>query len=519
MKISTRLFLYISTLLILTTVGMGYVSVRDERVRLMSEVRAQGRTLASILATTFKYYHMGDQQQRIGELIHAVMPHGQDVNNLLINIYDRQGDRMGFSFEHGINKTAPHQSIEFTGIITGSREELIQDGSSAYFSVISPIVTSGGEFQGAVEILLSLDQVNQNLAGLVQKFIVFVLLTALLLGALIYFISRWSISLPIAKLQEAAEKLGHGDLGLRIEKSGVRELDDLIEEFNRMAYNLEQQNKTREELFTEKIDLERKLRHTDKLASIGQLASGLAHEIGTPLNVISGRAEHLLGKISGEHPGAENLKSIIRQSERITKTMQQLLAFSRKSAAHFAEINFEKVIQEAFSLCQLRQRPTDPQIKIELNLSEQNMMADEDGMRQLFVNLMLNSFHVLSAGGTIRVKSTEDTQNGNGIIVAYEDNGPGISLDIRQRIFDPFFTTKDVGEGTGLGLYIVTNIVQEHQGRIEIATDFDQGTRIIIHFPRSPRSPQPQSDNGVTGPLGSVREQPVQSCNVSSGHL
>ncbi|MCK5069600.1 MAG: hypothetical protein KAR01_03630, partial [Desulfocapsa sp.] len=99
MKISTRFFLYIATLLILTSVGLGVISVRDERSHLMNEVRGQARTLAKILATTFKYYHVGDRSQRIGELIHAVIPHGQENNNLLINIYNQKGQLMDFSFE------------------------------------------------------------------------------------------------------------------------------------------------------------------------------------------------------------------------------------------------------------------------------------------------------------------------------------------------------------------------------------------------------------------------------------
>lgn len=493
MKISTRLFLYISTLLILTSVGLGYISVRDERFHLMNEVRGQARTLAKILATTFKYYHMGDQHQRIGELIHAVMPHGQESNNLLINIYDQQGQLMDFSFVHGANEIVPHQTKELGDILHGNSEHLIKDGSLEYFSVISPIITSSGHLQGAVEVLISLDQINKNLTGLVRKFIAFIILTASLLGILIYLITRWGILLPIAKLKEASEKLGHGDLGLRIEKSGVTELDNLIEEFNRMAFNIEQQHNKQEQLFTEKINLEKTLRHTDKLASIGQLASGLAHEIGTPLNVISGRAEHLLRKLPEEDPGTKNLKIIIRQSERITKTMQQLLAFSRKPAAHFNEISLEKVIREAFSLCRMKQRKTDPQIKIVLDLLEKNIMADEDGLRQLFVNLMLNSFHVLQDGGTILVHSSLGTENAEEIVITYEDDGPGIPPDKKERIFDPFFTTKDVGEGTGLGLFMVTNIVQEHQGRITLDTFSTKGTKFIISFPQVPSDTSPSN--------------------------
>ena len=294
--------------------------------------------------------------------------------------------------------------------------------------------------------------------------------------------------LPIARLKEAAEKLGHGDLGLRIEKSGVTELDNVIEEFNRMAFNIEQQHKKQEQLFTEKINLEKTLRHTDKLATIGQLASGLAHEIGTPLNVISGRAEHLLSKLPGDQPGTKNLQIIIRQSERITKTIQQLLDFSRKPAAHFDELSLKKIILEAFSLCRMKQRKTDPQIKIVLNLTEKKMKGDEDGLLQLFVNLMLNSFHVLPDGGIIKVHSFLNPENDQEIIITYEDDGPGIPLDNKERVFDPFFTTKDVGDGTGLGLFMVTNIVQEHQGCITLDTSSTDGTKFIITLPCSPTS-------------------------------
>ncbi len=491
MKISTRLFLSISALLILTSVGLGYISVRDERFHQMDEARGQARTLANILATTFKYYHMGDQHQRISELIHAVIPNNYENNNLLINMYDQQGQLMDFSFEHGIDQRIPRQAKGAAKLKRGNSEQLIKDGTHEYFSVISPIINASGHLQGGVEVLISLDRINSNLAGLINKFIIFVLLTAFLLGILIYLVTQWSILRPVARLKEASEKLGHGDLGLRIKKSGASELDDLIKEFNRMAKNIEHHHNEQKRLFAEKITPEKSLRHTDKLASIGQLTSGLAHEIGTPLNVISGRAEHLLTNFSKEHPATKTLKIIIRQSERITKTMQQLLAFSRKPAAHFTEVSLEKIIQEAFSLCRMKQHKADPQMKIVLNLLEQKMLADEDALRQLFVNLILNSFQALPNGGTIQVHSCLNTANPQKIIITYEDDGPGIPPDHKDRIFDPFFTTKEIGEGTGLGLFMVTNIIQEHQGHIILDTASSTGAKFIIRFPHSyPLIPQ-----------------------------
>ena len=483
MKISTRLFLSISTLLLLTSVGLGYLSVRDERFHQVNEVRRQARTLANTLATTFKYYHMGYQQ--MGELIHSVIPIGRESSNLRINMYDRQGQLLDFSFEHGIDEKISRMNKGSVDLAKEPSERIITDGDQAYFSVISPILTSSGRLQGGVEVLISLERINKNMAGLVNKFIVFILLTASLLGILIYLVTRWSILLPVARLKEASEKLGHGDLGLRIEKSGASELDDLIKEFNRMAHNIEQQHNRQKELFTEKITLEQSLRHTDKLASIGQLTSGLAHEIGTPLNVISGRAEHLLKSFAEEHPAVKNLTIIINQSERIAKTMQQLLAFSRKPAAHFTEVNLEKVIEEAFSLCLMKQRRTDPQVEIELDLQEQEILADEDGLRQLFVNLILNSFHASPNGGTIQVGSSLNNTPLGELIITYEDDGAGIPLDNRDRVFDPFFTTKDIGEGTGLGLFLVANIVEEHQGHITLESTSTTGTKFIICFPQT----------------------------------
>lgn len=429
---------------------------------------------------------MGDQHKKIGELIHAVMPHGKDFDNMLLNIYDRQGQLMEFSFEHGTNKISPLKTIELNDMLMGSNEKIIEDDKIEYFSVLSPIINDAGELQGAVEVLLSLDQINHSLTGIVRKFVAFILLTAALLGVLIYIICRLSISLPITRLKDASEKLGHGNLGLRIQKSGVRELDDLIEQFNRMAKNIERQNQKKEKLFDEKIILERRLRHADKLASIGQLASGLAHEIGTPLNVISGRAEHLLTKLKDDHPGVENLQNIIRQSERITKTMQQMLAFSRKPEAQFSEVDLKKTTKEAFSLCQLKKRKGHSQVNLELDLNIPTIQADEDSLRQLFVNLMLNSFYAMPEGGDIKITSDFNALGSSEVLIIYEDNGCGIPSEQKSRVFDPFYTTKDVGEGTGLGLFMVANIVQEHQGQIELDNAFKSGARFVIQLPQTP---------------------------------
>ncbi len=483
MKISTRLFLYILTLILLTSLGLGWISVRDERAHLTGSALLMARTLARTLAATFKYYHMQDQQQRMREIIHALLPHDPKINRLLINIYDRGGNRIDLTFEHGLERTTVQRRNRKIPAGGRTSEEIIRDGGHEYLSVLSPIVDSGGAAQGAVEVLLSLDGINRNLAALVRKFLLFVLLTTLLLGLTLYLISRFSITLPLARLGRAARQLGHGDLGLRIEKSGVHEIDELIGEFNRMARNIEEQSRKQEELFREKIALERGLRHRDKLASIGQLAGGLAHEIGTPLAVISGRAEHLLQKCGRDDPARSGLEVIVRQAGRISKIMHRMLAFARKPETGFRSVDLAAVIDDAFALCRLRRRDNRAGISLELDLAVSRLTADADGLRQLFVNLMLNSFQAMPDGGTIRIESRKEAGE---LRIGFSDTGPGIDADIRERIFDPFFTTREVGEGTGLGLFMAASIVQEHGGRIEVDPEHAGGARFVIRLPMQP---------------------------------
>lgn len=483
MKISTRLLLYIFTLILLLFAVFGYVSVKNERYHLLNEVSLRARMLSRTLSATFKYYYKKDIYCRMKELVIAIAPMDK-TDALFLNVYDKDGNLINFLCNMYTKNQFPHKSINMEKLTYGGIEKTFRIGNDSFLSVINPIRDSNGVVQGAVEVILPLRHISVILSAVIRRFLFFTIIAASLLGGAIYLISRWSISIPIKRLKEASEKLGEGDLGLRIEKSGVKELDELIDDFNRMAERLEQQYRKKEEFFKEKLRLERSLRHSEKLASIGQLTSGLAHEIGTPLNVISGRAEHLIDKLGDDRYEKENLIAIIRQTDRISETIQQLLSFSRKTAGTFKEINLGNIVNDAFSLCKLRQRKNSMDVKLILHLSADRLFGEEDGLRQLFVNLMLNSFHAIKKGGKINIETHEEFGDGRRFLnIFFEDNGPGIPSEYRARIFDPFFTTKDVGEGTGLGLFIAANIVQEHNGSIELDESCENGVRFIIRLP------------------------------------
>jgi signal transduction histidine kinase len=130
----------------------------------------------------------------------------------------------------------------------------------------------------------------------------------------------------------------------------------------------------------------------------------------------------------------------------------------------------------------LRSKRSRNEITLSLDLAEDQMIGDVDALQHLFVNLMLNSFQAIEGAGTIRISVAEQDQNR--LRIVYEDSGPGIPEEQRSRIFDPFFTTKQVGEGTGLGLFIVANIIEEHDGEIRVETPNDSGVRFVITLPR-----------------------------------
>jgi signal transduction histidine kinase len=256
----------------------------------------------------------------------------------------------------------------------------------------------------------------------------------------------------------------------------------LIDELNRMAAQLEELDRKRDAFYHEKLQLEKGLRHAEKLVSIGQLSSGLAHEIGTPLNVISGRAEYLLSKLAKDDSARKSLQTIVQQSENIAKLIERLLAFSRKEPQTFGELSLRQPIEEAYKLCLLRSQRSRDEITLQLELAEERLIGDADALQHLFLNLILNSFQAIDGAGTIRISVTALKQDQ--LLIVYEDSGPGIPEEQHSRVFDPFYTTKQLGEGTGLGMFIVANIVAEHDGEIRLESAAKNGVRFLISFPR-----------------------------------
>lgn len=486
MRIATRLFLYLFTLIAASATVLGYLSVKDERDHLLSGVRSEARLMARSLAAVLRFYHPGDTSVDLDRLLADIAPRNW-VKPPMLRFYDRNGAPVGSPCAQCNTLPLPYHRINLDSLGETGREEFLEVNRERYLSLILPVRDQAAGLQGALEVVLPLQQVNVTLAGITRRFLFFTVVLIACLGAVIILIARWSITQPLQRLISAARKLGAGDLALRVEPSGVVDLDQLGEELNRMADGLEEQHRRREEFYRQKLELERGLRHAEKLASIGQLTSGLAHEIGTPLNVISGRAEQLLARLCADEPTRRSLQIIIDQGGRIAELISRLLAFSRKDITCREPVELPGLLYEALSLCRLQFAVMNPDVELELDLKAPKITGDGNALRQLFVNLMLNSIQAMGGRGRIRVSSSLTDER---LFITFADNGPGISENLYDKVFEPFFTSKDVGEGTGLGLYIVARIVEEHHGAILVERSPDGGARFIMSFPVREEEPR-----------------------------
>ncbi|MDH4237200.1 MAG: PAS domain S-box protein [Nitrospira sp.] len=227
--------------------------------------------------------------------------------------------------------------------------------------------------------------------------------------------------------------------------------------------------------------IQEQLRKTERIAELGTLASGMAHEIGTPMNVILGRAEYLMDRVK-EESVKKGLQTIVAQVERITKVMNQLLAFARRKPPERGPLALKDIVEDSLEL--FRERLATARVTVELALDDHcpAAQADADQMRQVIINLIMNALHAMGGGGTLRV-GLEPEQDRVKLTVV--DTGHGIPKDALQKIFEPFFTTKEFGKGTGLGLTVVKGIIEEHQGTITVDSEEGGGTRFTVLLPKS----------------------------------
>lgn len=231
---------------------------------------------------------------------------------------------------------------------------------------------------------------------------------------------------------------------------------------------------------TDRDELERRLMQADKLSSIGLLAAGVAHEVNTPLAVISTYAQMLSKQVSGDETQSKLAEKIAKQTFRASEIVNSLLNFSRTAPTEFAELDLNRVVRETAGLVEHQFDKAGVATTLDLSEPLPCIRGNAGKLQQVFLNLFINARDAMAGGGTLRVRSWAE---GSFVHMEIADTGQGIAPEMLPRIYDPFFTTKGPKKGTGLGLSITYGIVQEHNGVIEVNSTPGQGTRFRLEFP------------------------------------
>ncbi|HKE15061.1 MAG TPA: HAMP domain-containing sensor histidine kinase [Kofleriaceae bacterium] len=310
---------------------------------------------------------------------------------------------------------------------------------------------------------------------------------AMILG--VAFIAR-----PTQRLVEKARRIGAGDLGGPLRLRQRDELGEVARAIDRMCDQLDETRTKLASESTARMSAVDQLRHAERLTTVGKLASGLAHELGTPLNVIAGRAQMIeAGELAGQE-ATESARIIHEQSQRMTSIIRQLLDFARRGKpGASARTDLGAVVQRTAGMLGAMARKAG--VDLELPGGEPvEAMVDEAQVQQVVSNLLVNAIHASTRGGrvTVAVASGEAVPpvDVGGpprrmASIAVRDEGCGMPPEIAARVFEPFFTTKGVGEGTGLGLSVAHGIVHDNGGWITVDSALGRGSDFTVYLPRA----------------------------------
>jgi len=233
---------------------------------------------------------------------------------------------------------------------------------------------------------------------------------------------------------------------------------------------------------SDRKNLEQQIIQTEKLATIGQLAAGIAHEIGTPLNIISGNAEFIQMDMKESDDSYQGLTTIIEQTKRISVLIRQLLEFARPKILSLQPVNLNSVIANVLEFVRLQFSKNGIEIKTAFENDLPKVYGDPALLYQVFLNIIINAYQAMNKGGMLLIKTSTEEGSAKKVAIAIEDTGEGITPENLGKLFTPFFTTKEPGKGTGLGLAVTQRIVQEHSGAITIDSHRGKGTVVTIRF-------------------------------------
>jgi signal transduction histidine kinase len=483
MSLATRLIIWLVVPFTLCVTAFGVSSIRLRRALMLSEAEREIRDAGTALQLTFDAVLRAQDPAQFSPFAEDLAKAADRILGVLF--FDGNGNLLGASrsaegyrselkplaLQVHNNGRAEVRMYEFRGDLTYAHA--MPTGRYA----------ADDAGHGTAIILRDLQYIERNLADFTRQIALVAasLILALTLG--IWLLLRKNVAQPLALLVAGVERVAAGDLTVAAPVQRDDEIGRLASAFNHMTASL---RRTAEELEAEgktNLALERRLQHAQRLTLIGQLAASIAHQIGSPLNVILGRAQYAL-KIGGQSERDQrHFQEIAMGAERVSKIIEQLLSQARKVRGPVVAVEIGRVIRETLEFLSAECDRCGIATSIE---TESDIYVDgrRDELEQVILNLCLNAIQAQPRGGELALSARRIGERGGRVQVDVFDKGPGVKSDLRERIFEPFFTTKADGQGTGLGLAICDEMVRRQGGTIAVSDAPGGGALFRITLPR-----------------------------------
>jgi len=380
-------------------------------------------------------------------------------------------------------------------------ESLTIETNHGKFWVIGVTIRSQGQPVGCLNLKVSKSQTSIVTRELVIRNLLLTLasLVVVILAVHIFFLR--AVRTPVKDMIRVMEGAEKGQLHVRASLRSMDEIGMLAAHLNRMLrrienFNTELERKVQEStaglaeaneelrrINEELFETQKKLARSERLAVAGQLAASLAHEIGTPLNSISGHVQLLARRNDADESTRRRLQIIEKQIDNIVRTVNQLLSWSRKFELKIELVDLRRVVEEAVLLSSPALQVRKILAKLSMAKDCPKIYGDAGYLQQVFLNLINNSMDAMPRGGELRIETRLANDGTRQVAIRVADNGAGMSPDTMAHVFDPMFTTKRMGTGTGLGLAICEQIIHQHGGTIQVESEPGRGTTFTLLLP------------------------------------
>ncbi|MBI1922452.1 MAG: HAMP domain-containing protein [Geobacter sp.] len=475
-------------LLILTWLLLSLISFKTAEQDLFAQKREHARIVLSMLLS----YRANGNMSSAADIHPVALERVASLSDFAgFVLIDSSGSPMMMKGEMSMPDRRLH---EVAG--SGTQVEMFSDDRQILY-IYAPIM-GGGAARLALSLEGELTRLQRSrqifLAYFVLDFALLLLFGALLLGR---FIVR-----PVRRLLNATERIAGGDYSHRVQVEGGREIGELAESFNAMVDELRRERDEVERhvasVHTANIELlqaRAEAIRSEKMASVGILAAGMAHEIGTPLAAIMGYAGMLREELASDPEKTDYLRRIIDDSGRIDRIVRGLLDYARPTRGELVSVNAGDVISEVMELAGSQGLLKQAEASMTLEDGLPMVVADRGQLQQVLLNLVINACDAMPHGGRLDVRAVlaQPDDGACGIIakgvaescvrIDVTDSGEGIAPENLDRVFDPFFTTKEPGRGTGLGLALSARIIDSFGGRITVVSEVGKGTTFTVWLP------------------------------------